>query len=858
MRLVFDPDFDQGAWPGPLAGKDAAFAEAWVGPLGLLAAAETALGLGGRWAAPAARAAALVPAVRSVEGFWSRSAEADPLGTADVLLRWRDELMLSGWLGEPVAPRLAALAAVTRDALPGLPDRLRAALTAIAQRGTGGAIREVVHIEEAAELPLLWRSLLGALRESGVAVVHAPLSPAPAAGDLAEARHGRFTPHADGSLFLLRASGVLAAADHAAAWIADRRLGEAVAVVTPDGTLDAALRRFGLPTLGGASEGNLLPQVLPLVLKMAWTPPDPQQALDLLTLPTGPIPGPVASRLAGALHEWPAVDSDAWRRRLPEALARIGDADRAAAVAERVGAVFRAAVPRGRSYPAGEVHARVRLVDAWARGHAESGPDREAWGLVSAQCAELVRLLGLAGLAELPPAQLEWFVAEATRVASATPRYPAEAGLHAVRCPGAVAGPARAVVWWDFTSQAAPLTAGLPLAPAELLALRAAGVRILEAGSVAAARAARWRRPLLQTTEALLLVCPRFGDDGEERFPHPLWTEIAGKATDAGTLQGPRPPLGRRTKTKMRPLGPLPRAVRAWQVAGVEPRLPQSVSPTSLGDLIGCSFRFAVRTHAAIQPGRGASLSTREQLWGRLVHDLLHRLFEGPPLSAAEARAQAGEVFDRQAPRLAAALFLPGSEVARAEVRRATQASAETLFALMREAKLRPISVESLREREAFGTALRGQPDVVLGDPPAVVDLKWAGASYYARALATGSSYQLAAYSYLVSDERAPAAPVAYFILSSQRTITNERGPFAGAEVVAGPSLRDTWTALHLAFDDARRALEGGSLTAAGVAEDDAEELLPEGDIDAATGRLRLAAPCRFCELGALCGREIH
>lgn len=858
MRLVFDPDFDGGTWPGPLAGRDAAFGEAWVGPLGLLAAVETALGLGGRWAAQAVRAAALVGAVRETQGFWSRSAEADPLGTADVLLRWRDELALAGWIGEPVAPRLAQLAAVTRDAMPGVPDRLSGALRAIARRGAGGAIREIVCLGAPAELGWLWQSLLAALREDGAQVVSAPPSPAPSAGDLAALRLGRFTPRGDGSLFLLRASGVLAAAEHVAAWLTGRKPREDVVVVTPDAALDAALHRFGLPTLGGGGGGNVLPQVLPLVLQMGWSPPDPQLALDLLTLPTGPIPGPLASRLSQALQEWPAVDSNVWRSRLAEGLSLIQESDRASSFAERVGSVFRAAVPRGRPYPVSEVAARLRIVDVWARGHAGSDSDREPWVLVSAQCAELSRLLGLSGLRELPPAQLDWFVSEATRVASLPPRHPAEAGIHGVSSPGAVAGPAHIVVWWSFTADAAPQTRGLPLATTELQALRPAGVRLLDPGSVANARTARWRRPLLQATEALLLVCPRVGDDGEERFPHPLWTEIAGRATNGAALEGPRPPLGSRTTRKPRPRGPIPRPTRVWKVVGSVPRLPPHVSPTGLGDLLGCPFRFAARAHAAIRPGRSASLSTGDQLWGRLTHELLRRLFEGPGLSPAEARTQAGTLFDAEGPRLAAALFLPGSEAARTAVKHAIQSSAETLFGHLKEARLRPVQVESLREREAFGAVLRGQPDLVLGDPPAIVDLKWSGASHHARSLATGTSHQLAAYSYLVSEGPVPDAPVAYFILSSQRMIEGGHGPFPGAEVVSGPGLRETWDALCLAVEAARRELASGVLTAAGIVEGTHEEPFKHGGIDDATGCLRLPAPCRFCDLGALCGREAH
>ena len=99
MKIRFDPDFDGGAWPGPLDGRDAAAGEAWLGELGLLERLETALGLAGPVPTAAERAAALVPGLRRIQGFWTRSSEVDPLGSARELLRWRDELMLAGWRG---------------------------------------------------------------------------------------------------------------------------------------------------------------------------------------------------------------------------------------------------------------------------------------------------------------------------------------------------------------------------------------------------------------------------------------------------------------------------------------------------------------------------------------------------------------------------------------------------------------------------------------------------------------------------------------------------------------------------------------------------------------------------------------
>jgi len=106
MKIVFDPGVDGEPWTGPVVRGTASVGEAWLGPSALLERRATARGLGGRREPFAVRAAALGSALRDGRGFWSRSAEVDPLGTARELLRWRDSLCDAGWRGQGVSQRL--------------------------------------------------------------------------------------------------------------------------------------------------------------------------------------------------------------------------------------------------------------------------------------------------------------------------------------------------------------------------------------------------------------------------------------------------------------------------------------------------------------------------------------------------------------------------------------------------------------------------------------------------------------------------------------------------------------------------------------------------------------------------------
>ena len=357
MRIVFDPDFDHGSWPGPLRGGRASAGEDWAGPSSLLGILETALGIGGPSFTMQERAARLVPAVSRMEGFWARSAEVDPFATARRLLEWRDTLVMGGWTGTAGGARLAALASLPAADVPGLPDRLRAVEEALHRRAPG--VERIDVLTPRADLEWLWQRTLDLLERRGTCITELDLgtAPAPAGSDLAGARASRFKPSGDGSLILLRPAGPLAAAEEVAAWIASHERAGGTLIVGSDPALDTALHRHGLPTTGAshAMRDGVPLQVLPLVLELGWSPQDPQRAYELLSMRASPVPAEVRWRLRRALNDWPAVDSDSWREKLAEGLAAIDDPARRERVKIRGDIVWAAPVQRSDRYPVSEV-----------------------------------------------------------------------------------------------------------------------------------------------------------------------------------------------------------------------------------------------------------------------------------------------------------------------------------------------------------------------------------------------------------------------------------------------------------------------------------------------------------------------
>ena len=201
MNLTFDPDFSNGAWPGPLRGREAVAGEEWVGPARLVSLLEGALGLPGDAVGASDRTARLAQAVVLIPGFWSESASADPLGTARRLLEWRDRLAMAGWTGASGQPRLSALGQVVRSAPPGMPDRLRWIEEALQRRPSG--LETLTLAAPRAEFAPLWQRVFEALESAGTRITEKRLEPSDARGDLAAARAEAvailLAPHSQGT-----------------------------------------------------------------------------------------------------------------------------------------------------------------------------------------------------------------------------------------------------------------------------------------------------------------------------------------------------------------------------------------------------------------------------------------------------------------------------------------------------------------------------------------------------------------------------------------------------------------------------------------------------------------------------------
>ena len=416
----------------------ASIGSAAMGPTGLLQVLETHLGLSAPHPSPTQRTGQLLPKLARTPGWWSHSFNVDPWGSARRLLADLDALTLEGWRGEPVSSRWDALWTVTRDVAPGQGERWAAVAEAL--EGKTHAWLDLRLVDPEPLWPGAVRRAFAALRQAGARVRVDPLIPARAHGDLGQTRdrESPFEPTCDGSLQLLHAPGPLEGADDLAAWLRTQPEGSVV-VVSPDATLDAALRRHGLPGAGVPTDAEAL-GLLGAALQFAAAIPDPARALDLLLTRPSPIPAPLGHALAGALRDAPAVGSPAWRG----ALERWSSPGEVSTLDEKTLTRVERLLSPGDAAPAedvpvAELRARTNALQRWARSYAAatSTPGTAAaLQAVAQQCECLVALLDARTAHTASLATVDRLVEIATDDARAGLRTSPQAGLRFCRHTG--------------------------------------------------------------------------------------------------------------------------------------------------------------------------------------------------------------------------------------------------------------------------------------------------------------------------------------------------------------------------------------------------------------------------------------
>lgn len=841
MKITFDAALDGAGWAGPLGRQDHVFGEIWVGPLGLLALLETRLGLGGGYDKPLQRACRLAALLQAKAGYWRSSFDVNPLGATKRLLRDRDLLCMWGWKGQPLSSRFADLRDAVEGASPGIPDRLRAISGALACRTVG--IDALVSYTTLDNLPPAWRAAFQSLKSAGVSIEERQLGAAPALGDLANARTSPFEPAGDGRVCLLRRHGPLELADEVAAALAACDSLEGVVVIGADAVLDGALVRHGLPRSGTNTAPTASSRLLPLVLEAAFHPMDIDDLHALVAMDPGPIPRSMAAGLISALQRIPGRRTADWKEAIAKGLEHTEEARRAG-VERRISDLLMPMCARTEALAASAVRERLDALQKWARERAIHAPSLIE---VVDQTRALAEALDLVGVKAFSRDELRRLCEDLGEVAWSW--QPAQLGLAHVSRPGAILGPARSVVWWNFSRDSAPRPERLLLSLEEQHGLRTSGAEPPDASLSMAIESQAWRRPLTQAQHSLILACSNMGDAGDTNHPHPLWDEITASLDDlrsASRLEREdvlHPAAARTKPIALRPLV----AASPTVTIGAPLVLREIESPSSLERLLGCSLAWALDRHAHLRPGLSFGVHRPGPLlFGTLAHRFLQQVLVREPIDSEKAGTFAATLFDEQIADLCEVLALPQHQAGRATLRRAVVESARELARLAAKHGTNTVETEVPGRMVASGLTIEGRLDVVWDRPAIVLDLKW-GKRRNAERLQSGTAMQLAAYAAMREvDGRRPET--AYFVLQTQDVLA-EPGGLLGpeADLQGQHASSQVWSAAVSSIQRRREELSTGHLEAPGAV----------GDLDpsfSATA-LQLSPPCRYCSFGALCGR---
>jgi ATP-dependent helicase/nuclease subunit B len=838
------------------------------------------------------------------ERFYSRSLEADPLGTAEALLALRDSLVESGWQGQDVpagGERLHALAEIEQHSGPPLPagygDRLGSverALSAFTHR----IYDEIALAEPASHWPQRWQRTFESLARAGtrLACWEPTLPGASRDGDLRriqaalERSNDAVAPiEGDGSLVLLTAETSWEAAHATAAILAELDAEQTVVIREgDDAALDHALAALGQPTQGlrARSPWRSALQILPLALELAFEPRDPCRVLELLGVHGGPFQGRAGRKLARALAKSPGVGSPAWEdvktTLASDGLQRpLGPGNDAPAndapsndIVRRIADWLEgpAADPIAGAAKA-MLFAVVERVHAWLLSRIAGSPEDGALLAAANASAAFRKALERDPRERLDLLAVRKLSTMTLGAGSGGRSLPEQSGRldHVDRASGLVV-PRENVVWWFFVD-AGRRPPRLPWRRDELRALSAIGVRFPDSRQRLLELARQRRRALRCATGRVVLVAPR-ASSRDRLALDPLWHEIQALAgLDEGARQrltlDARTLLARPTGVASLPLvkrtsltrTPLPGGHVEWNIGAIDGLSSRSFSPSSSSALLGCPLRWVLAYAARFKSARLA-LPPLHRLAGTLGHRLVEVLhgqgaFDGPETTlAARASAQLEELIRREG----ALLSRPGMSFERAQVTQQLVHAVIELARSLRRAQLHIVGVERELRMPWRGGQLEGRVDLLVADPSGsehILDLKW-GASSYREALAEGRALQLAAYTALQAHGREHPVEAAFFTLKRGKLIGLAASALPIDERVRGPSLTATWASAERSMSAVEARLVQGRVPVSGLRR--SLPLLDALGVEPSQQpryfSVKREAICEYCDFDALCGRR--
>ncbi len=864
------------------------------GPSTLLHWLEIQLGLLAVQPELSSRISVYASALDQVEGAcFAESFSTDRWGTASELLVRREELRLAGWDetesdAYPVLVRHMARAAKTSLRLRAdIADRLSTVLAALEQ-GQKLPPHECLLGEPMERWPKKWRPVLARLKTAQV--------PSPAAS----AREGTALAKAQSNC--LRGSTDAAALDDSLRWIGSRSMVgacEAIACALENDRehlantvvccendsvalcLDGCLERLGLPTMGAATRSLCHPalQVLPLALRLCWSPVDPATLLDFLTLPLGPIRRQWARPLAQALAEQPGLGSRAWDHAMDQITAPENDPEnKAKEMLARWLSGDR--VPWGESLLADTVKECCGRVAQWAAGRAQVLTDEKktedgvafALQLAAGQASSLGKLAKLQGSHISEPQLARLLEASTLGGAEVSPTRAQSAGPRLVRSLAEIHHPCDRLIWLGLGSAE---SASSRWTAAERIALSAAGIELDDGSAKTASRLALERAGISYVKGSMLAVSL---PSDETLRTHPVWLQIMAALVKGGAsaaipiesiLEGiPKAnvspwhfPLSTIAIQSRQPKRP------QWQVKKGLLTDREKSSATELQTRLACPLAWVFQYAAKLHASPVARLPDDFRLKGSFCHQVFEEVLgkAGALPSVEEAVNGVTRVFHERLPLDAAPLAQPARINEQLSLLNELKAATRTLVSTLRAGQYQILGIEVPVEGNIGTRTLDGSIDCLVsqsGGGEAIIDFKYGGKAKYRKMLSEGRAVQLATYAHARGQvTKKPVGAVGYLIISEGLLLTPSGSALArseAADVVEGDSIPDVWNSFQRALQGADDWVKGKAPIHARPLQEEKE--WPEGatlvlqGCDSKGRPPELQESCKYCDYSVLCG----
>jgi len=815
MTLQLSHDFDSLVHAPPLPTREG---ECFVGPSKLLLWLEGQLGLKGYRNNTAylrielyRQALGQHLAETSTPPFFEISFAADRFATAEALLAWRDELLLSGWdfmLKDAVPARLRDIAQVEtffqkklQDPelgvqAAGFADRFAQVLEVLKTRTI--QLDKILLYEPAhLQTPVIQR-VLDVFRNQNLEIKDVEIR----GGAAANSRLGKLQKGmgvGEGKLAILCASRDSDAATFLAQTLRENPDYRPTFLIPEMNLLlEQNLVNEGFAPMGVLSASLARPslQVLKLAPAFLWEPVDVFKIMEFVTLPVKPLESGLALEIARVLAEKPGLFSDNWFAAVFSYLERAEVPNEAR---EQYDFWFdRRRYPADGTAPKRDAEALYGYLHEWALTHYDESGSNNPSLLVLAEQARRIREL----LETLPEQRIGFLELEriVRTIYEPSPMQlaPAEVGSFAyAHQPGAFAVPVDHLVWWNciFENATPPPD---KWQKEERFFLENQGVVLETPRQQSQRKQLLQMRPILQTSQSLLLVIPE-QVDGAEAVPPLLLSDIEaifGEETKEFTFnlehENDRARFAEWLKIPGRESVATRSAVRPRpQIQLSRPNLlteSEYETPTNLDSLFYYPHRWFFRQKLRLYRSSLLSVTGDNTLLGSLAHRFFEKLLK-ENLAGLDRRAL-NEWVENEAntllPKEGATLLLYGREPERMAFLNKVKNAAWSLISLLRSNGWEVENTEMELQGNFVGMPVRGKADLVLrrDDEQAIIDLKWSGVKRRKELIQNGEDLQLVLYAHLLPPpEQWPHT--AYFILDEGKMVARNAAAFKEA-LVAG------------------------------------------------------------------------